>query len=203
MGLPTFRTNAAGTAPATSPAAPAERKPRSNAYPGKCRKCSGWVEKGQGLLVGSRQTGWGVEHEVCPQVANAAGPQEPLFEQTVIHGAVLYDGVYTLDLGDHHRTFRLRTQSLEDDFMPGVQIIQYLSGSDNEHDYTSFGHVKNNRLTVWKRFRDSDLEKDAVRFMLDPSAAEAAVHCYRCGRELTVPASIHNGLGPECAKKGM
>jgi hypothetical protein len=26
--------------------------------------------------------------------------------------------------------------------------------------------------------------------------------CYRCGRTLTVPASVHRGLGPECARKG-
>lgn len=196
MGMPTFRTST--TVRAEQPAVPAPAttapKPRSNAYPGKCRKCKGWVEKGQGLLVGSKQIGWGVEHETCPQVANAAGPQEALFEQNIIHGEPLYDGDYTLDLGDHHRTFRLRTQGLDEEFMPGVQILKYLSGADNEHDYTSFAHIKGGHLRVWKRYQGSDLEKDAMRFMLDPSAAEAAVHCYRCGRELTVPASIHNGL---------
>ena len=40
----------------------------------------------------------------------------------------------------------------------------------------------------------------------DPKGAGEAyalesANCFRCGRKLTVPVSIHRGLGPECASK--
>jgi hypothetical protein len=83
-----------------------------------------------------------------------------------------------------------------------VQLVEYLSGADNESDYTRFGHVRDNRVSVWKRFKDNEaLNADLKAFWADPSAALPSVQCYRCHRDLTVPTSVHNGLGPECAKK--
>lgn len=42
--------------------------PKPNRYGGKCRRCNQWVEANAGSLVGSKATGWGVEHnaDMCP-----------------------------------------------------------------------------------------------------------------------------------------
>lgn len=184
---------------------------KRNKYGARCVRCGGYVPAEQGWLAGSRETGWGAEHEQpCPidEVVAEAKKQDEAQEQgrNVVNGETLYDGKYTLEVAPSggHRTFRLRTQDADSDFMPGVQIISFLSGADNETDYTRFGHVKNGRLSVWKRFRDNQgLVKDAEEFMADPNSENVipSVQCFRCHRDLTVPASVHNGLGPECAKR--
>ena len=66
----------------------------------------------------------------------------------------------------------------------------------------------------WKRFKAANpperlerIKRAFDRAARDPQAAGLAFAlregaCYRCGRTLTVPASVHRGLGPECARKG-
>lgn len=221
MGAPTFRPRnfnpQQGAAPKPQPTAPANPGAlRTNKYGGKCANCGVYVPEGAGM-VEKRGTGWAVMHiQPCPEpgseatkVAEAAAA-EPKHEQNVVKGQPLFDGIYTYETPTAYRTFRLRTQGLDDDFMPGKQIIEYLTGADNEHDYTSFGHLLPARngvtLRVWKKHQDKvTLVKDAEAFLADPHGEHvlASVNCYRCGRTLTVPASVHNGLGPECAKKGM
>jgi hypothetical protein len=118
------------------------------------------------------------------------------------------DGVYTLETESGHRTFRFRTQDKESSFKPGVQIISFLHGPNNDFsngDYTQFGEVAaRGKVVVWKKHRDNkDLEKDFLAFLADPSAAKMAVHCKRCRALLTVPESIEAGWGPDCAKMGL
>lgn len=120
-----------------------------------------------------------------------------------------WDGIYTIESpasGLPHRTFRLKTQAANDDFAPGKQVIGYLSGSDNERDYTSFGFVDRNALgyfvRVWKAHRENNtVLRDAEQLLLHSDAYLSEAYCFRCGRRLTVPASVNQGLGPECAKK--
>lgn len=120
----------------------------------------------------------------------------------------LRDGIYTVTTEQGHRTLRLRTQGSEDKFAPGKQIVSYLSGSDNDSDYTSFAFIAGepgfHRLAPWKRYRDNQpLLADAQRLLDDPDAALESAECYRCHRRLTTPESIAMGIGPECAKKGI
>lgn len=120
----------------------------------------------------------------------------------------VWDGIYTYETSEGHRTFRLRTQGAGEDFAPGRQVIAYLSGSDNDSDYTGFGFVESTErgyvVRVWKRFKGNHaLVRDASLFLGAPDAALQSAHCFRCHRTLTVPASIHAGLGPECAKKAL
>ena len=117
------------------------------------------------------------------------------------------EGLYTVTLGDGtRRTFRVRTRQAGP--LIGKRIISYLGGPDNEQDYVGFAFLSDGdtRISIWKKFQNSDLEKYAVVLLADPKAAGEAYamesgRCYRCNRVLTVPASIHRGMGPECAQK--
>lgn len=95
----------------------------------------------------------------------------------------------------------------------GTQIVSYLAGPDNSSDFVGFGFVKGTTLQPWKRFADETQIPDwkaAAKFLISgrANAADAAHayaiksgRCSRCQRKLTVPASVHAGFGPECAKK--
>lgn len=177
---------------------------RPNKFGGKCGSCGGYVEAEQGRLD-KVDDKWVVSHHVCPEATSEVAAPEPTVQQTTVNGKTVFDGDYTLQKDDgDHRTFRLSTQALDSDFMPGVQVVAYLSGADNENDYTRFGHVqKDGSLRVWSKHREAAYAKDAEVFWADPFSEDvlAAVRCYACGRKLTVPASVHNGYGPECAKR--
>lgn len=205
--IPNFRRHADLPVEAPGDAPTPASNIRANKYGAYCVNCTNWVDEGEGRLekVGGK---WEVSHiPPCPEVNVSlpkAAPAQPAHQVNVVNGETLYDGVYTLEKDDGHRTFRLRTQGLDDDFMPGVQIIEHLTGPANDRDYSGFGHVKGGRLYVWKRHQDNALlVADATTFMADPQAALPVVQCYRCHRDLTVPASVHQGLGPECVKRGM
>lgn len=119
----------------------------------------------------------------------------------------LPDGDYTVELGDDHRTLRLAHQAADDTFMPGRQLIGYLSGPDNERNYKHFGHVSDDGriLRIWRRFRgNTQLAMFAAALIGSSDEERDAMHsgrCARCHRKLTAPASKNMGLGPVCAEK--
>lgn len=182
---------------------PFNPRPANALYPNRfeafCVDCGKRVKVGGGFLYG--ETGnWSVRHADCVQT------------QQIEKEKILDDGFYTVihSNGDY-RTFRVRTQKEHDRFMPGVQILGFLFGSNNEGDYENFGHLTKNGEDVgvhlWKRFNDrEDLLNDARVLVGDPNSAresyaEKSGRCSRCNRTLTVPSSLHAGLGPECSKK--
>ncbi len=116
----------------------------------------------------------------------------------------VWPGRYTLETSEGHRTFEVRRQDSDARFAPGQLILSFLSGPDNEADYTGFAFIANGRtLKVWKRFADNtSLVADAKTFLADPKAALESTFCGRCHAVLTVPESIERGFGPECYKKG-
>lgn len=127
-------------------------------------------------------------------------------------GPKILDGRYTAVFRNgRYRTIRIRTQPLDWDFAPGKQIVSFLSGPDNGSDYTRCAVMEPDaRLTFFGKFRGTQTEREireAVDIILgDDTAAmeEYAMRtkkCARCNRDLTVPASLHRGLGPECAEK--
>ena len=85
------------------------------------------------------------------------------------------------------------------------QVCKYLSGSDNDSDYTGFAFLRGTTVQMWSRFKDNTRLARAMEIILgDPDASGEAYaiesnRCFRCNRTLTVPSSIHRGLGPECA----
>jgi len=122
-----------------------------------------------------------------------------------------HNGTYTVlsKATGEHRTFRIRTQRENAEFAAGERIVALLVGSDNEHDYQSFGFVKDDgRIVVWKRHRGGMFDKLAR--MLEhlgehEQAGRVEVYlegrCRRCNRRLTHPESIRSGIGPECGRR--
>lgn len=125
-------------------------------------------------------------------------------------------GIYTICYPNgEHRTIRVKAweKALKPDSPSVPLIVGFLSGSDNEENYTYVGFLReDNRINFWKSFRSGgafriDRFQRAVDIVAGDTAKAGlayALHsskCYRCNRTLTVPTSIHNGLGPECAKK--
>lgn len=93
----------------------------------------------------------------------------------------------------------------------GLYFVSILTGSDNQTDYTYIGTVS---LTEYKHSYKSKIQDTALgvvsfKWFFDHLITKTLndqiefYHmglCCRCGRELTHPASILSGLGPECVK---
>jgi len=119
------------------------------------------------------------------------------------------DGRYTLiyPSGDY-RTVRVKT--VQKGELKGAQILSLKEG----HHFHGCGFLRpNGHINFWGRFKSANpperlgrIQRAVDRIVADPEAAGLAYalkenRCCRCGKELTVPASIHKGMGPECAKK--
>lgn len=122
-------------------------------------------------------------------------------------------GTYTLVKPDGgHRTIQIGVAEWTDD---KAVVASYLCGPDNELSFKSFAFVKpGGKFSTFKTFReDSDLAGDLETLLTKADIAgahdaflnQAEVYalasgkCMRCGRKLTVPTSLHRGLGPVCA----
>lgn len=105
-----------------------------------------------------------------------------------------------------HRTFQVKTQKDDANFMPGRRIVSLKSGP-LEARWITFGLVDLGRVILWRKNRDSDFFKWAARFLANPSEFEDKValklegRCRVCNRKLTTPASIDTGVGPVCGSK--
>lgn len=123
--------------------------------------------------------------------------------------ASIANGYYTITLpdGGAHVTIRI-----SDDFRAGsvAKIAGYLAGADNEHDYINFAFIDGGQVRPWSRFRNGYVRQANAAAVVAGSAdradlalafAQASGRCARCGRTLTVPASLHAGYGPDCYAK--
>lgn len=99
-------------------------------------------------------------------------------------------------------------------------FVNVLMGPDNSSDYMFLGMIRSNqqgdlwywRSDKWRGGDDSPAAK-GFKYIFDETVEHERLprgvemwhegRCGRCGRKLTVPESIANGLGPECAGKGM
>jgi len=110
---------------------------------------------------------------------------------------------------DDRITIRVRPHWEEEKARKGDLVAAYLAGPDNTSDYVGFAfltpHAEKRMWNVWKRFSSNERLAHALEVLhtAGPEAAglEYAMrsgNCYRCGRVLTVPASICRGLGPVC-----
>lgn len=91
-----------------------------------------------------------------------------------------------------------------------LYFISLLSGSDNEGDYAYLGTVRSGAYSLGRKSRITDTAPSHRAFEWFWRHAQAGnlpttVECWhegrcgRCGRKLTVPESIEQGIGPECA----
>ena len=99
-------------------------------------------------------------------------------------------------------------------------FVKAMTGSDNETSYTYIGYVFGNDPQTMRRGAKGRMEDPKtkigqsviyfnwlLRQLFGNSDNFNQIHfwhhgtCGRCGRRLTVPASIENGIGPECARR--
>lgn len=91
-------------------------------------------------------------------------------------------------------------------------FVSFLAGSDNTSDYVYLGVIRNGVFSLTGKSVPN--EDSAVyrafqymwqRLVRDEFAPKLEIwhegRCGRCARLLTVPESIANGIGPECAKR--
>lgn len=152
------------------------------------------------------------------KIAIAHKPRQ--VEATPVDAVSIPNGTYTVvrnaDENDYV-TLRVSPASfIKDD---AKTMVSYLAGSDNEKSYRAFAFVNANGIAVWSRFKEDTRIVEAAKILWAIAQTEAGLGeaheeflknaeayalasgcCARCGRTLTVPASLHRGLGPECAK---
>lgn len=134
----------------------------------------------------------------------------PHHMRAAVAPATLPETRYTVVFGDRRITIRIREGFVGRDGTRTPQTVGYLFGSDNENSYKQIGFFVNGQFKPWAKHAGSGIAQlvgEAVKVVVgDPEAAREAYalessRCARCNRVLTVPASIHRGLGPECASK--
>jgi rRNA maturation protein Nop10 len=119
-------------------------------------------------------------------------------------------GIFTVVMPEGRRTLKFKKARQHEDRI----YVSYMTGSDNESSYTYCGKIQNGRFSwAWETseaVRNSML-KTALNYLLnatDEQRAEAGLtyalesnHCYKCGKRLTVPASVCAGVGPVCSER--
>jgi hypothetical protein len=145
----------------------------------------------------------------------AAAPQSAPYVAEPVSPIIL-DGTYTVVLNESgdYRTLKVATVDPEKSSLrvqPGTQVVSVLSGSDNTADYTGCAFLTGSKAAMWKRFSSDSTLAQAIKILIEANKearidmghayALASGNCWRCGRKLTVPASINRGLGPVCADK--
>jgi len=93
-------------------------------------------------------------------------------------------------------------------------FVSLLSGPDNTSDYVYLGiyNPKNFEiyLTAKSSFKTDSTPVKVIKWAIKKIATNSSIpagykiqhenKCCRCGRKLTTPESIDNGIGPECIK---
>lgn len=149
------------------------------------------------------------QHVRACYVGGSEQASEPDHGLTHVQGVP--DGFYTVifESGDYV-TLRVATQPEDDAFLPSRVIVSYLDGPDNLTNYQSFAHVSTGGfLKVWRKHDPEGRPAKAAEVLLHAedlgthteAYAEAMGRCSRCRRPLTVPASLHRGMGPICYEK--
>jgi hypothetical protein len=121
-------------------------------------------------------------------------------------------GLYTVTDGSGHVTLKVETNA---SWANGQTVISYLNGSNNERSYKGFAFATESGVKVWKAFRENSRLTAAAQFLVTGDLNEArqeflnlaeahaleSGNCLACLKTLTVPASLHRGLGPVCAQR--
>ena len=133
----------------------------------------------------------------APKTVEAAVAETPAREVPL--------GTFTVVFPDGHVTIRL--QKPQDKSKAGVVYAKYLVGQNNDTDFEYFASVVDGNI----RARGYERQVVALKVVLTSTGSElgamglayalASSNCFYCGRTLTVPASIHSGMGPDCAAK--
>ncbi len=107
-----------------------------------------------------------------------------------------------------HLTFKVSKGKAEG----SPHFVSVMTGSDNETSFTFLGSIFNGadyrhgfRSTISKEAPSAQafewLWKNIDAIPEEKAELLPATNCCRCGRKLTHPASVTDGIGPECAGK--
>jgi hypothetical protein len=134
----------------------------------------------------------------------------------------IFNGIYTLNDGAEHLTYRIHTVLRGP--LQGKRIIKI---QQQYGEFKGFAFLRTDgHMKVWRRFADDErrneryivwagilldclrreTETDGVTESYSPDAnttfeVQRSLCCRRCNRPLTNPSSIDAGLGPECAQR--
>jgi hypothetical protein len=90
----------------------------------------------------------------------------------------------------------------------GIHFVNVLVGPDNWTNYKYFGHIRDGKFAVGKKSKIDASAPSVQAFAwfwknLDTCLSQMDFwhegKCGKCGKKLTVPASVSCGFGPECA----
>jgi hypothetical protein len=150
----------------------------------------------------------------------AANDERPHFTNAAEVSAFVHAGkaVFTLESEKTGKRFTFRVSHPLDKATNkpdrSIAFVSVLTGPDNNHSYSYFGNIKG--AGRYEYGRKAKIARDAMSVMVFewfyrevvtqqklPSKLKVYHEgkCGRCGRRLTVPASIRSGIGPECATK--
>jgi hypothetical protein len=155
-----------------------------------------------------------VAGQAAAEPVDSAEPGRPIGQTFILAG----NAIFTL-IGQASRyTFKVSRKDPE----PGSQyadrgpvyFVALLTGPDNTADYSYVGMLDASRGTI-RLTRKSAYKPDSLPVRafdwtigrlwlgrpIEPARVLHAGRCGRCGRVLTVPASIESGFGPECIGK--
>ena len=152
---------------------------------------------------------YGAGHPVVAERAKAALVRERASGSAELIPA---EGYYTVVLNGNESdyvTFCVERQSDKARFAPGKLLIHRLIGADNTRDYRAVAlapEVQYSMRIFKNELQDHRLVAALHALVAAPETAGQhyamkSSRCRRCGRVLTVPHSLHNGYGPECARK--
>lgn len=124
--------------------------------------------------------------------------------------------IFTLQGLQARYTYRVNRKEPEagSRYTEPAYFVSLLTGADNLHDYTYIGMLDTTRGTIRftkaSKYREDSQPVKAFNWAIgriwnsktiEPAKLYHVGRCGRCGRALTVPASIESGFGPECAGK--
>ncbi len=111
----------------------------------------------------------------------------------------------TLEGKNNHFTYKIQKHSENK-----IWFVKLLTGCDNEVDYKYLGFFREDMQ--FKTSNKSEISTNSLGFKafsyfmrrINNLPVELKIHyagkCPKCGRTLTTPESIRNGIGPECLK---
>jgi len=143
---------------------------------------------------------------VC-EAPKPVGPGQIMDPMDMLAYVLAGNAVFTVRGKKERYTYKVRKS---DDGR--VYFVAVMTGPDNETDYVYAGVIRDKRFELTKKSK-MDFNTPSVRAFVwfwknlrDQKGDELAKvefwhegRCGRCGRKLTVPASIARGIGPECA----
>lgn len=139
---------------------------------------------------------------------------EFISKQFVLAGSA----IFTIETPERHYTFLVDKVEPTANFPKPAWFVKLLTGPDNTGDYTYLGKLDDftgQLILTGKSALPADAfpvrllnrvlarvwTGDHKAYMAHGYRTHHEGRCGKCGRRLTVPASINSGIGPECAKQ--